>query len=215
MKLKKISFMLISALFVMSGCETDGSLEVVNNTEGWLDAYVNDDYTYLDRNEAVEYTWSIAFAEELDVSVEADGLFVLDYSDDMTLIGGDDESIYVDANAAAIRIENNSSDTIWEIYISASSSSSWNEDQLGADILNSDEHVEYTVTPGGWDIKLVDSRDNEYFAYYGVDHDALEAGELYTINFHDKKSGFSPATAKKKSEGMDPDTDNYRIVRRY
>ena len=211
---KIVHLVIVLALsLVMLGCESDGNLDISNETEGWLDLYVEGDLTSLNAYEAVEYSWTIPFLEEQDVNIEADGLYVLDYQEDMIIIGGDNEDLQIEANAAVIRIDNNTNIYIWELYISPDESLYWNEDVLGTDVLAPGNYVEYTVSPGAWDVKLVDSNGYEYVLFYSQDIDYLYAGDMQEINFSNKKS--LKKSYSEKSEGLDPNQSNYKVKKRH
>jgi hypothetical protein len=68
----------------------------------------------------------------------------------------------VHAVAATIKIENESSWEIHEIYFAPSSQDDWGDDHLGKQVLKTGETLSLTgVTPGKWDVRLVDEDEDE------------------------------------------------------
>lgn len=68
----------------------------------------------------------------------------------------------VHAVAATIKIENNSSWEIHEIYFAPSSQDDWGDDHLGEQVLKPGMNLTLTgVTPGKWDVRLVDEDKDE------------------------------------------------------
>ena len=69
-------------------------------------------------------------------------------------------------------IVNNTGYTVWYMYMSPSSSSSWGSDWLGSGVLGYGDTINVGLPSGGsWDIKLVDS-DNDAYIKYGVSADS-------------------------------------------
>lgn len=68
----------------------------------------------------------------------------------------------VPAFAATIKIENESSWEIHEIYFAPSNQEEWGEDHLGKQVLKPGMTLSLTgVTPGKWDVRLVDEDEDE------------------------------------------------------
>lgn len=68
----------------------------------------------------------------------------------------------VHAVAATIKIENQSSWEIHEVYFAPSSQDDWGDDHLGKQILKPGTTLTLTgVTPGKWDVRLVDEDEDE------------------------------------------------------
>ncbi len=58
-----------------------------------------------------------------------------------------------DSGSATLRIVNNSSYTIYYVYISPSSSSTWGDDQLGESTIAPGYYYDFTLTPDTYDLK--------------------------------------------------------------
>lgn len=69
---------------------------------------------------------------------------------------------------ASFRVQNNSSYTIFYLYVSPSSVTTWGSDQLGlSTIAPGASFTLNNLTPGNYDSKVTDSSDSWYREYYG------------------------------------------------
>jgi len=72
------------------------------------------------------------------------------------------------AAAPVLTIVNNSGSSIFYVYFSLSTSSSWGSDQLGASTIPAGSSFSWTVSPGTYDIKLEDSGHNVLRSWFNV-----------------------------------------------
>jgi len=198
-KLFTLGLVLVSAVAFM-GCTEEGSLEVYNDTDGWLDVWVDDDYTQLTGGGSVTYTWDFLPDEDKDVEVYAEGMFVLDYSSSVLIWGGEEDELEVWADAAALHIQNNLSRNLTEIYISPYNSDIWGDDLLsGTEVVLPGNYSEFTLEPYYYDVKVVDS-SGEIYVKSWLDWYYLDAGTLYELTV-DGKKGVLPGDSGFKKDG--------------
>ncbi len=72
------------------------------------------------------------------------------------------------AAAPVLTIVNNSGSSIFYVYFSLSTSSTWGSDQLGASTIPAGSSFSWTVSPGTYDIKLEDSGHNVLRSWFNV-----------------------------------------------
>lgn len=71
-----------------------------------------------------------------------------------------------------VTIENNGATTIFYVYISLSSSSSWGEDMLGASTIPSGGNFSWNVAPGTYDVKVEDASHNVLKTWFSLNINA-------------------------------------------
>ncbi|MBN2386646.1 MAG: hypothetical protein JXB85_06460 [Anaerolineales bacterium] len=80
---------------------------------------------------------------------------------------------------ASLTIINNSGVDIWYLYVSPSTSSSWGDDQLGADIITAGSTYTLTgITEGNYDLLVEDTSHNTIETWMGV---ALSGSTTWTV----------------------------------
>lgn len=85
----------------------------------------------------------------------------------------------IEENASMLLIENNSLiSRITEVYITPSDSDRWGSSAIDRDV-NSGEYVAWNLTPGLWDIKIVNSFSEEYIIY----DQYFRIGNLYILEY--------------------------------
>ena len=74
------------------------------------------------------------------------------------------------SSTASLRVSNQSSISIWYLYVSPSESSSWGSDQLGANVLSPGESFNLTGIPCGrsYDLKVEGSSHNTLATRWSV-----------------------------------------------
>jgi len=72
----------------------------------------------------------------------------------------------------ALTIENNGATTIFYVYFSLSSSSSWGDDQLGSSTIPSGGSYTWSVGPGIYDVKVEDSSHNVLKTWFSMNINA-------------------------------------------
>lgn len=205
--MKKILVMcLVLFLFlVLTSCKEEATLKIKNNSSAQIWFTIdNGDVTGLTANS----TWSKTYSSDRYVIVDYTGEHVFSDSETLDIELGKTTSLNVYADGGAIKINNNSSVTIYSVYLSPSTSSSWGVDQLGSELLYSGNYKLWTVSQNTWDIKLVDIAGNSYYAYDKY----VPMDETYTINFVDSYKG---EHAGKKKDGADPEFNvSYKVEKR-
>jgi len=169
--MKKVFMLLvlIGALFI-TGCTDEGVLDIINNSAGtiWftinsgsertLDAYNRDSFSW-------DLSTSIFGDEDKDITIDYYGIYTFSNSAEATVKPGKTTKIRINSDGGAIKIWNNSSlFYIEEVYISPSSSSSWGDNLIYGD-LGPGEYQIWTVSPGSWDVYLVDDWGDQFVSY--------------------------------------------------
>ncbi len=178
--MKKLLWLMLPVLLLsLTGCKDDGTLVVRNSGNGWLNVRVDGGGIYeLDPWEYLTSSWSLGTSilgnDSRKVLVEYSGLYVFSGSARVTVTAGETRKFSVYSDGGAIRIYNDSSIfTIEEVYLEPSSNVQWGNDDLDGDI-DPGESCTWTVTPGYWDVKVVDDWGDEFFSYNNyIDYDEL------------------------------------------
>jgi len=163
-----LGLVFILALF-LAGCSDEGTLRIFNLDAdyGWFT--INDGLTeWLDAGDSYERSYDLStsiFGDEAKtVTVDFGGEYVFTESVSKTIKPGSTTTVQFETNAGGIEIWNDSySFYITEVYLSPSSESSWGYNDLSGEI-GPGETVTWYVTPGYWDIKVVDNYDDEFIA---------------------------------------------------
>ena len=151
--------MMILGLLVLMGlllmaCEEDGELRIRNRTNAMVQARV-DDSTPMDID--AWSGWSRYYTEDTTVKVSFEGLYVYPDSTTRSVIVGLPTTVNILPDAGALKIVNDSTFAITEVYISAHDASEWGENQI-ADSLSVDAERIWTTDGGAWDIKIVSTQ---------------------------------------------------------
>jgi hypothetical protein len=113
--------------------------------------------------------------------------------------GGGDDSTPV-PTTGSLRVTNNNALSVWFLYLSPVSSSSWGLDQLGASTIPSGGSFTISgITPGSYDCKAVLSNGAIFYLY----NFAIAAGQTKTIIV---PAGKDVPDAASAPEGSKPDT---------
>lgn len=95
--------------------------------------------------------------------------------------GGGGSTVYqqpTGSGPGTVRIENASNETVYYIYMSPTSQSTWGPDLLGSNVLNVGQAFTLSnIQPGVWDIRVVDQSRN-YKEWRQVN---IQAGGGYTL----------------------------------
>lgn len=65
------------------------------------------------------------------------------------------------AHAATVTVVNYSSWDIHYLFVSSSASNNWGPDQLGNQVLGSDQQISLSVPAGKWDVRFIDEDGDE------------------------------------------------------
>jgi hypothetical protein len=190
-------------VLVLTSCVEDGTLRVKNNTSAMIWFDVDSGVTnYLNAYSS----WNRNYSSDRWVDIEYSGDHVFSSSAEVLVENGRTTSLEISATGGAISLLNNSGITIYSVYLSPSSSSSWGSDQLTG-VLNPNQTTLWTVSAGSWDIRIKDIAGNNYYIYdryINLDH-------TLSVSFT-----YSQKTEQKvKHEGIDPNlSDACRIEKK-
>jgi hypothetical protein len=119
-------------LFAVTACVEEATLRIRNNSNGTVWFEIDDgELMSLGSNS----NWSKTYSSDRYVKVDYTGDHVFTGTRYLDLELGKTVTLEVYADGGAIKILNNSSVTIYSVFISPSSSSSWGVDQLGSELL--------------------------------------------------------------------------------
>jgi hypothetical protein len=164
--MRKNVIVLAMMTLAMISCTDTATLDIENDTSGYMYAVVDGDTSDYDAGDIVTTEWELASSifssETAEGNVDVWGFFVFKDQYSYSIDAGSSETITVTADGGAVGIENNSSSFyIDEVYISLSSSSSWGNNLVSYSIYPG-ETAYWTLSPGEWDIKVVDDWDDEF-----------------------------------------------------
>ncbi len=203
--MRRLLSILIIAVMVLllTSCVEDGSLRVKNNTSAMIWFEVDSGVTnYLNAYSS----WSRSYGSDAWVDIDYTGDHVFSSTAEILVENGRTSNLEIYATGGAISLLNNSSITIYSVYISPSSSSYWGDDQLSG-VLNPNQSRLWTVSAGSWDIKINDVAGNSYYIYDRY----INMDQTLNVSFT-----YSQKTEQKvKHEGIDPNlSDAYRIEKK-
>lgn len=188
--------------FVLSSCTDDGELKVNNQTSGVLQITVAGQTAELDAQQSFSKKWELSktifSAEEKEVAISGEGLFKREFETTVKVKAGEKKTVNIDPDAGVIRVENLSSSTnINEIYLSPSSEQYWGSNALSG-FLPPNYYIMWRVSPGDWDVKIVDENNQEYYAY----QQTVYVDQMLVLRYNpSEQSHFAPAQDRKASGG--------------
>ncbi|MCD4829298.1 MAG: hypothetical protein K8R90_07745 [Candidatus Cloacimonetes bacterium] len=166
--MKKLLWFAIPMLtLLLTGCSEDGEISVTNGTQGWMNVTIDGDGPIeLAPDETVSKSWSLATSifgdDSQDIDLHYTGLFIFSGMRSYSIKAGYHKYVTLDADGGAIRVFNTSAAyTITEVYISPNSDTEWGDNDLSGDI-GPGGSATWTVSPGIWDIRVVDNLNEEY-----------------------------------------------------
>ncbi|MFC1887964.1 hypothetical protein ACFLYK_04070, partial [Candidatus Cloacimonadota bacterium] len=126
------------------------------------------------------------------------GYHVFSNTIELTIYPYNTQDFEIQANAGAIKLENNSLSDIVEVYIALEEDAYWGENQL-ISILEPEESAFWTVDPGWWDISVID----EWGASYDFLHNyiSLDDTDIFTFRSSKKNSGDQISVNKQSGRG--------------
>ena len=180
--------MLLTSLFILLGCTDNAILKIMNNTD-YDDVWysIKNEIVYIDAGNFTEIEYelstSIFGAEEKKISLVYGGKFVVTQELNISLTPGKTKEIEILTNAGEIIVLNYSySFYIKEVYISPHSDDEWGDNDLSG-VIGPGQSVSWYVTPGSWDIKIVDDWDIELDFFADV-----ELEETIVFTYYGSKS---------------------------
>ena len=197
---KLLGLVFILTLF-LAGCSDEGFLRITSNSSEDVWYQLNSGTTeWLFPGDTDSYHWDLSTSifgeEDKKVTVTYGGgewFWDNEYNVNKTIKPGSTANVEIIGDCGEIMIINDTYETsIWYIYISPSSSSSWGEDLLGNDILYPGYYISWLVTIGLWDIKLIDENGYDYYFW----EQQINPETLYEYSFTDAKRSSDPIGKK-------------------
>jgi hypothetical protein len=200
-------FLFIATLAIVSltlmSCEEDGELRIRNRTNSHIWFSVNQ----ANQQQLEGWTnWSRYYSEDTEVTIDFNGNFVFANSITRNVYKGLVTTIDITADGGAIKVINDSTTTITEVYLSPSDDTSWGENDLVGTITPNGE-VLWTVTPGQWDIKLLDNAMGTFYLY----DQTVTLDQTTDLLF----SSFIGQKAKSKVHGAAPARSSLRVQQKH
>jgi hypothetical protein len=191
-------FTILLLALVLIGCTDNGELTVVNNSNDdvWFRINHGNEIT-LEANQDYEKSWELSSnifgVEEKDVEIDYSGYHVFTSDIEFSIEAGESKKFKIYADGGAITIWNNSNIFyIEEVYISDSDDQYWGNNQISSDI-GPGESITWTVSPGFWDIQLVDDWGNVFVAM----NEYIELDVTTIFAYDGFKKAAHPAGGKK------------------
>ena len=183
---KTLGLLVVLVLF-LAGCSDDGTLKITNETAREIWFTINDgDQITIDESESYSKNWNLSTSifgnEEKDVDVAYQGFYVFYDEVEKTVEAGSTTKLRIFADGGAIGIWNDSGAYyIEDVYITTSDNPDWGINRIAAPIVPG-ETVFWTVTPGYWDVQIVD--DEGYVIELFENYIALDETTTfqYTVN---------------------------------
>ncbi len=191
-------------LVILTSCVDEATMRIRNNSSAtvWFEVD-NGELMSLSSNSS----WSRTYSSDRYVRVDYTGDHVFSGTRNLDLQLGKTTTFDIFADGGAIKLLNNSSVTIYSVFLSPSSSSSWGVDQLGNQLLYPNNYKLWTVSQNTWDIKVVDTFGETYFVWNSY----VPMDQTIQLIFTDAKKGDS----KHKADGIDQAANaSYKIERR-
>ncbi len=193
MKRITLLIMIMAILVLVTSCFEDGTLRVRNrtNSRAWFSVDHNP-YIYLESFN----NWSRDYSSDRNVRIDYNGNHLFSGNIQVSVNLGRITNFDIVADGGAIRINNQTNLTITQVYISPITSPLWGDNQLTGNI-GPGGSVLWTVAPGSWDIKVVDSNDDDFFLmnrYVPLDT-TVNVNFTYGKEWHSsdcKLAGFDP-----------------------
>ncbi|MBM4402986.1 MAG: hypothetical protein FJ042_01130 [Candidatus Cloacimonetes bacterium] len=149
----------ISILLILTSCFEDGTLRIRNRTTAlaWFSVDLGPDIFLESFN-----NWSRSYSSDRTVRINYNGNHLFSGSINTSVNMGMMTNFDIVADGGAIRITNQTSLTVTQVYISPVTSSVWGNNQLTGTIAPAGS-VLWTVAEGNWDIKVVDSNGDDFY----------------------------------------------------
>lgn len=195
--------LLILMAFAVMACEEDGELRIRNRTSARVNFTVDD----ANPQQLESWTnWSRYYSEDRVVQVQYQGDYVFTNTLERSIYKGLVTTIDINPNGGAIRLINNGNNVINAVFLSPSSETEWGEDDLMG-ILEVNGEAQWTLTPGQWDVRVIDSTNTSYYKL------GVTVTVDQTINL--PLSTFTKSATKAKTEGISPEPKTPRSFRTF
>ncbi|MDZ4182338.1 MAG: hypothetical protein U1B83_05615 [Candidatus Cloacimonadaceae bacterium] len=201
-KIMIIALLILMALSIMA-CEEDGELRIRNRTS----ARVNFTVDEANPQQLESWTnWSRYYSDDRVVQVQYQGDYVFTNTLERSVYKGLVTTIDINANGGAIRLINNGNNAINAVFLSPSSETEWGDDDLMG-ILEVNGEAQWTLTPGQWDVRVIDSTNTSYYKL------GVTVTVDQTLNL--PLSTFTKSAVKAKMEGISAEPKTHRSFRTF
>ncbi len=207
-----IPTLILVVSFMMMSCSADGELNVVNSTNAAMSVSIDGLQKNISANSSTSKKWSLSktlfSTEEKSITISGEGLFKFHFTENAKVKAGTSKSYQIIADAGGLEIDNNSASSyIYEVYIAPSSDTEWGIDQLSGTI-NPGGYVIWRVSPGSWDVLVVDDQNKGYASY----NNNISANQLVGLPWAPVNAMFLPDTGQKNRSGeIKPDMKVERL----
>jgi len=151
--MRKLYIIMILAIvaMLMMGCDEEGELRIRNRTTAQTWANVDGGAEVMIEPGTA---WSRLYSSEADVEVHYHGQHVFPATETRHIYLGLPSTVNITADGGAIKINNDGTLGIQEVYISPTDSTSWGDDLMPS-VIPPNGSQSWTCTAGNWDIKVV------------------------------------------------------------
>ena len=215
--MKKMLWLLVLMGLILAGCSEDGTLRITNNSNysAWFQLGSGGSTNNLSSGQVYEKDYTLSTSifgdEDKRVTVNYGGEFVFSNSVSKTIKPGSTARVNIFSDAGIIRIENETSYDITEVYLAPSDDSYWGSNDLSGTI-GYWEYAEWLVTPGYWDVMFY-ATDGYYYELYNI---YITTEFTYTITFEYGMRGIKFDAQKKEQNAQNCRTiteDKYEQIK--
>lgn len=196
--MKKTLWLLVLLGLVLSGCSEDGTLRITNNSNysAWFQLGSVGLTNNLSSGQVYEKDYTLSTSifgdEDKKVTVYFGGDFVFTDQESKTIKPGSTSKVNIYSDAGEIVIWNDSYGFyIEEVFLSPSDDIDWGTNDLIGDI-GPDEYVSWLVTPGWWDILVIDDWGDEFYSFDNY----ISVEETLVLYYDGFRSGGDPVHLK-------------------
>jgi hypothetical protein len=182
-----------SVLVIRNETSSAAWYSINSGDPGYLDSGEIDGISFGDLN----------FATQIDLFYT--GYHVFSNNIELTIYPFNTQDFEINADAGAIRLDNNSLSDIVEVYIAPEDDVYWGNNVL-ASILEPEESAYWTVEPGWWDIRVID----EWGAHYDFLNNYISLDNTDIFTFRSGKESLNNLSIALKILGNDPVQKNSR-----
>lgn len=184
-------FVLMLVALMVMGCDDEGELRIRNRTTSQAWASVSGGAeVQIEPGTA----WSKLYSSETDLEIQYHGQHVFPATENRHIYLGLPSTVNIVADGGAIKINNDGTLGIQEVYISPSDSTSWGNDLMPS-VIPPTGSQSWTCTAGSWDVKVVLTDGTTLYKLnpnVTVVLDAtsnLQLSEFATVGGKEKKNG--------------------------
>jgi hypothetical protein len=163
---------------------TAGILNITNNTNDDVTVYWSTFEYTISSHQTGTFSFNMPTSTSISTTFDVDGLYVLEYSHTSTVTRNQSASYTVGANAGCLKIVNNSSIIINDIYVSLSTDWGWGSDDLPGTLLPN-YYIRYQLEADSYDLKIVNANGVQTILYDII----VSNNQTYTYTYAGKGGG--------------------------